>query len=43
MTLQRAQQILAEKTDHVQPVPHGNRDRNRLNPHLYRLPMTKSW
>ena len=43
MTLAAAQRILADKTRHVQPTTHGNRDWNRLIPHLHRLPTTKSW
>lgn len=43
MTLATAQRILADKTRHVQPATHGNRDWNRLIPHLHRLPATKSW
>ncbi|MGE6118045.1 P22AR C-terminal domain-containing protein [Aeromonas salmonicida] len=43
MTLQRAQQILADKTRHVQPATHCNRDWNRLIPHLRREPLPKSW
>lgn len=42
MTLAAAQRILADKTRHVQPTTHSNRDWNRLIPHLHRLPMTKS-
>ncbi|WP_254202891.1 P22AR C-terminal domain-containing protein [Aeromonas sp. FDAARGOS 1404] len=40
MTLAAAQRILADKTRHVQPTTHGNRDWNRLLP---RLPTAKSW
>ncbi|WP_139738007.1 P22AR C-terminal domain-containing protein [Aeromonas caviae] len=43
MTLAAAQRILADKTRHVQPATHANRDWNRLIPHLHRLPITKSW
>lgn len=43
MTLQRAQQILADKTRHVQPATHCDRDWNRLIPHLRREPLPKSW
>lgn len=43
MTLAAAQQILADKTRHIQPATHGNRDWNRLIPHLHRLPITKAW
>lgn len=43
MTLAAAQRILADKTRYVQPTTHGNRDWNRLIPHLHRLPMPKSW
>ncbi|MGL6487985.1 P22AR C-terminal domain-containing protein [Aeromonas hydrophila] len=43
MTLAAAQRILADKTRHVQPATHGNRDWNRLIPHLHRLPAAKSW
>ncbi len=43
MTLATAQRILADKTRHVQPATHSNRDWNRLIPHLHRLPMTKAW
>jgi hypothetical protein len=43
MTLAAAQRILADKTRHVQPATHSNRDWNRLLPHLYRLPTAKSW
>ncbi|MGL5410310.1 MAG: P22AR C-terminal domain-containing protein, partial [Shewanella sp.] len=42
MTLAAAQRILADKTRHVQPVTHSNRDWNRLLPHLHRLPIPKS-
>ncbi|MGE6267014.1 P22AR C-terminal domain-containing protein [Aeromonas media] len=42
MTLAAAQRILADKTRHVQPTTHGNRDWNRLIPHLHRLPVSKS-
>ncbi|WP_017778687.1 P22AR C-terminal domain-containing protein [Aeromonas dhakensis] len=43
MTLAAAQRILADKTRHVQPATHSNRDWNRLIPHLHRLPAAKSW
>lgn len=43
MTLAAAQRILADKTRHVQPATHSNRDWNRLLPHLHRLPTAKSW
>ncbi|WP_324026123.1 P22AR C-terminal domain-containing protein [Aeromonas caviae] len=43
MTLATAQRILADKTLHVQPATHSNRDWNRLIPHLHRLPMPKAW
>lgn len=43
MTLAAAQRILADKTRHVQPATHANRDWNRLIPHLHRLPTAKSW
>ncbi len=43
MTLAAAQRILADKTHHVQPTTHSNRDWNRLIPHLHRLPIAKSW
>ncbi|MFM5589554.1 P22AR C-terminal domain-containing protein [Aeromonas rivipollensis] len=43
MTLAAAQRILADKTRHVQPATHCNRDWNRLIPHLHRLPTAKSW
>ncbi|MFM5527709.1 P22AR C-terminal domain-containing protein [Aeromonas veronii] len=43
MTLAAAQRILADKTRHVQPATYGDRDWNRLIPHLHRLPATKSW
>ncbi len=43
MTLAAAQRILADKTRHVQPATHGNRDWSRLLPHLHRLPAAKSW
>lgn len=43
MTLAAAQHILADKTRHIQSSPHGDRDWNRLIPHLHRLPMAKSW
>ncbi|WP_139411918.1 P22AR C-terminal domain-containing protein [Aeromonas veronii] len=43
ITLAAAQRILADKTRHVQPTTHGNRDWNRLIPHLHRLPTAKSW
>ncbi|GJC04109.1 P22AR C-terminal domain-containing protein [Aeromonas hydrophila] len=35
MTLAAAQRILADKTRHVQPATHSNRDWNRLLPHLH--------
>jgi hypothetical protein len=35
MTLRRAQQILADKTRHIQSSTHGNRDWLRLLPHLH--------
>lgn len=43
MTLAAAQRILADKTRHMQPATHSNRDWNRLLPHLHRLPKAKSW
>lgn len=43
MTLATTQRILADKTRHVQPATHGNRDWNRLIPHLHCLPTAKSW
>ncbi|WP_421185315.1 P22AR C-terminal domain-containing protein [Aeromonas enteropelogenes] len=43
MTLAAAQRILANKTRHVQPATHSDRDWNRLIPHLHRLPVTKGW
>lgn len=43
MTLAAAQRILVDKTRHVQPATHSNRDWNRLIPHLHRLPTAKSW
>ncbi|MFM4843507.1 P22AR C-terminal domain-containing protein [Aeromonas caviae] len=43
MTLADAQRILVDKTRHVQPATHGNRDWNRLIPHLHRMPAAKSW
>lgn len=43
MTLAAAQRILADKTRHIQSATHGNRDWNRLIPHLHRLPTAKSW
>lgn len=43
MTLAAAQRILADKTRHVQPATHSNRDWNRLIPHLHRENMPKSW
>lgn len=43
MTLAAAQRILADKTRHVQPATHSNRDWNRLIPHLHRLPTAKNW
>lgn len=43
MTLAAAQRILADKTRHIQPATHGDRDWNRLLPHLHRLPTAKSW
>lgn len=43
MTLASAQRILADKTRHVQPATHCDRDWNRLIPHLHRLPTAKSW
>ena len=43
MTLAAAQRILADKTRHMQPATHSNRDWNRLLPHLHRLPTAKSW
>ncbi|MBS4688608.1 hypothetical protein J4G63_15340 [Aeromonas sobria] len=35
MTLQRAQQILVDKTRHIQSATHGERDWRRLLPHLH--------
>lgn len=43
ITLAAAQRILADKTRHAQPTTHGNRDWNRLIPHLHRLPTAKDW
>ena len=46
MTLAAAQRILADKTRHIQSATHGDRDWNRLIPHLHRLhhlPAAKSW
>lgn len=43
MTLAAAQRILADKTRHVQSATHGDRDWNRLIPHLHRQPTAKSW
>lgn len=43
VTLATAQRILADKTRHVQPATHSDRDWNRLIPHLHHLPMTKGW
>ncbi|MGV2702287.1 UNVERIFIED_CONTAM: hypothetical protein MT382_00475 [Aeromonas salmonicida] len=43
MTLAAAQRILADKTRHVQPATHSNRDWNRLIPHRHHLPAAKSW
>ncbi len=43
MTLAAAQRILVDKTRHVQPATHSDRDWNRLIPHLHRLPTAKSW
>ncbi|MDX7854365.1 P22AR C-terminal domain-containing protein [Aeromonas caviae] len=43
MTLAAAQRILVDKTRHIQPTTHGDRDWNRLIPHLHRLPTAKSW
>ncbi|MGY3931228.1 phage regulatory protein, Rha family [Aeromonas encheleia] len=42
-TLQSAQQLLADKTRHIQPSIHGKLDWNRVIPHLRSLPLTKSW
>ncbi|MFM5138415.1 P22AR C-terminal domain-containing protein [Aeromonas rivipollensis] len=42
-TLQSAQQLLADKTRHIQPGIHGKLDWNRVIPHLRSLPLTKSW
>ncbi|WP_169045820.1 P22AR C-terminal domain-containing protein [Aeromonas salmonicida] len=42
MTLAAAQRTLADKTRHIQPTTHSNRDWNRLIPHLHRLPAAKS-
>ena len=42
MTLAAAQRILADKTRHIQSATHGDRDWQRLLPHLHRLPLTKS-
>ncbi|MCX4050398.1 BRO family protein [Aeromonas caviae] len=41
MTLAAAQRILVDKTRHIQSATHGDRDWNRLIPHLHRLPMAK--
>ncbi len=43
MTLAAAQRILTDKTRHIQSAAHGDRDWNRLLPHLHRLPTAKSW
>ncbi len=43
MTLAAAQRILADKTRHIQSAAHGDRDWNRLIPHLHHLPTAKSW
>ncbi|MBV7469145.1 P22AR C-terminal domain-containing protein [Aeromonas sp. sif0611] len=43
MTLAAAQRILADKTRHVQPATHSDRDWNRLIPHLHRHPLAKNW
>ncbi|MFQ2329831.1 P22AR C-terminal domain-containing protein [Aeromonas dhakensis] len=43
MTLAAAQRILADKTRHIQSATHGDRDWNRLIPHLHRLPTAKGW
>lgn len=43
MALAAAQRILADKTRHVQSATHGNRDWDRLIPHLHRLPTAKGW
>lgn len=43
MTLAAAQHILADKTRHVLPTTHSNRDWNKLIHHLHRLPMAKDW
>lgn len=43
MTLAAAQRILADKTRHIQSATHGNRDWNRLIPHLHRENMPRSW
>lgn len=43
MTLAAAQRNLTNKTRHIKPATHNHRDWNWLIPHLYRLPMTKSW
>lgn len=43
MTLAAAQRLLADKTGHIQPATHSNRDWNRLMPHLHHLPTAKSW
>lgn len=42
-TLQRAQELLADKTRHVQSDTHDNRDWYKLIPHLRGLPLAKSW
>ncbi|OZG41771.1 hypothetical protein CAK78_11345 [Aeromonas sp. A35_P] len=41
--VQRAQQILADKTGHIQPATHGERDWFRLIPHLHREQLPKGW
>ncbi|MFM5554753.1 P22AR C-terminal domain-containing protein [Aeromonas veronii] len=42
MTLAAAQRILADKTRHVQPATYGDRDWNKLIPHLHRLQTARS-
>ncbi|MFM5718001.1 P22AR C-terminal domain-containing protein [Aeromonas caviae] len=43
ITLAAAQRILADKSRHIQPATHSNRDWNSLIYHLYHLAASKRW
>lgn len=42
-TLNQARKILADRTRHIQPNTHGDREWHKLIPHLRGLPLVKSW